>query len=274
MAHIGQKYRLCIIGLFSYGKCLAQSFSLFYVLSYLLIYIRKANANGMNSMVISVFYPSDTCYSEHFIGVLSIPAGKISDLIASASIIDILIIDINFGNAKKQNGIDIASRIKANNRDCQVIFISGYNEYAQKIFDAKPVFFIQKPIDESVLIKAVNLAIDNLSRSRSQRFCYQKESKIYIVPIEDIVYFESSKRVVKIVTNEGTDSFYDTLNSIQGRIAGEFIRIHQSYLVNTRYISRMTGSEIILNDGRRLQISKPRMASVREELIRIFSEKM
>ena len=76
------------------------------------------------------------------------------------------------------------------------------------------------------------------------------------------------------MTNEGPDSFYDTLNAIQERIAGEFIRIHQSYLVNTRYIAKMTGSEIILNDGRKLQISKPRMASVREELIRLFSEKM
>ncbi|MBR6960799.1 MAG: response regulator transcription factor [Clostridiales bacterium] len=203
-----------------------------------------------------------------------ITAAKPADLIASAAIIDILIIDINFGNAKKLNGIDIASRIKTNNRDCQVIFISGYMEYAQMIFDAKPIFFVQKPIEDGVLIKAVGIGLDNLSRSRSQRFCYQKESKIYIVPIEDIVYFESSKRVVKIVTNEGPDSFYDTLNAIQERIAGEFIRIHQSYLVNTRYIAKMTGSEIILNDGRKLQISKPRMASVREELIRLFSEKM
>jgi len=204
-----------------------------------------------------------------------ITAAKAPDLIASASVIDILIMDINITNRKmSNNGIDIAGRIKKNNRDCQVIFISGYSEYAQDIFDAKPVYFVQKPIDESVMVKAMNAALDNLVRNRNQRFCYQKESRVYIVPTEEIMYFESSRRIVKIVRVDGNDSFYDTLNSIEERIEGDFIRIHQSYLVNTRYISSLTGSEILLHNGRSLPVSKPRLGSVKDELIRVFSENM
>ena len=203
-----------------------------------------------------------------------ITAAKAPDLIASASVIDILIMDINIGSRKVQNGIEVAERIKKNNRDCQVIFISGYSDYAQDIFDAKPVYFVQKPIDEQVLVKAMKVALDNLNRSRTQRFCYQKESRVYIIPTEDILYFESSKRIVKVISVDGTDSFYDTLNDIEKRIDGDFVRIHQSYLVNPRYITSLNGSEILLNNGKTLPVSKPRMGSVKEELIRIFSEKM
>ncbi|SCW43402.1 two component transcriptional regulator, LytTR family [Ruminococcaceae bacterium YRB3002] len=201
-----------------------------------------------------------------------ITAPKAPDLIASASVIDILIMDINIGSSKAQNGIEIAERIKKNNSNCQVIFISGYSEYAQQIFDARPVFFISKPIDEEVLCQAINISIDNLVKSRAHRFSYQKESRIYIVSLEDIMYFESNRRIVKIYTTDGMDTFYDTMNAIEDRIKEDFIRIHQSYLVNPRYISTFMGNEIILNDGTVLPVSKPRMANVRQELIRLFTE--
>ena len=202
-----------------------------------------------------------------------ITAAKAPDLISSASVIDILLIDINLGK-KKQNGIEIAERIKDNNKDCQVIFISGYNDYAQDIFEANPVFFIRKPIEEEILIKAVDLAIENVNKSRTERFCYQRESRVYIVPIQDIIYFESSRRIIKIVSNSGTDVFYSRLNDIESTIAGDFIRIHQSYLVNPRYIASLNGNEIYLTNGVKLPVSKPRLANVKEELLRIFAEKM
>ena len=202
-----------------------------------------------------------------------ITAAKAPDLISSASVIDILLMDINLGK-KKQNGIEIAERIKDNNKDCQVIFISGYNDYAQDIFEAKPVFFIQKPVEEEILIKAVDLAIENVNKSRTERFCYQRESRVYIVPIQDIIYFESSRRIIKIVSNNGTDVFYSRLNDIESTIAGDFIRIHQSYLVNPRYIASLNGNEIYLTNGVKLPVSKPRLANVKEELLRIFAEKM
>ena len=219
---------------------------------------------------------------ENVIGILKerykdelnlITAAKAPDLISSASVIDILLIDINLGK-KKQNGIEIAERIKDNNKDCQVIFISGYNDYAQDIFEANPVFFIRKPIEEEILIKAVDLAIENVNKSRTERFCYQRESRVYIVPIQDIIYFESSRRIIKIVSNNGTDVFYSRLNDIESTIAGDFIRIHQSYLVNPRYIASLNGNEIYLTNGVTLPVSKPRLANVKEELLRIFAEKM
>ena len=219
---------------------------------------------------------------ENVIGILKerykdelnlITAAKAPDLISSASVIDILLMDINLGK-KKQNGIEIAERIKDNDKDCQVIFISGYNDYAQDIFEANPVFFIRKPIEEEILIKAVDLAIENVNKSRTERFCYQRESRVYIVPIQDIIYFESSRRIIKIVSNNGTDVFYSRLNDIESTIAGDFIRIHQSYLVNPRYIASLNGNEIYLTNGVKLPVSKPRLANVKEELLRIFAEKM
>ena len=211
----------------------------------------------------------------HFSGCFNfITAAKGADLIASASVIDVLIIDINIEKRNRQTGIDIAKKIKNNNNDCQVIFVSGFSEYAQEIFEARPIFFIQKPIEEKVLVKAVTLAIDNLSRGRDKKFCYQKEGKVFVYAIQDIVYFESNKRTVKIVTLNEADVFYDTLNAIEDRIEGEFLRIHQSYLVNPRYISSFNGNEITLNDGRVLPVSKPRMSKVKEEMIRLFSKSL
>jgi len=201
-----------------------------------------------------------------------ITAANAPDLISSASIIDILIMDIDLGN-KKLNGIDIACRIKHNNQDCQVIFMSAYRDYAMGIFEANPMFFLEKPIEdhEPIFIKAISQAVDNVNNNRNERFCYQKESRVHVVSVKDIIYLESSRRIVKIVMTEDSDVFYDTLNDIEKRIPGNFIRIHQSYLVNPRYIKKLSGTEIVLYNGVCLPVSKPRMANVKEELIRIFS---
>ena len=198
-----------------------------------------------------------------------------SDLISSASIIDILIMDIDLGS-KKMNGIDIACSIKKNNKDCQVIFVSAYNDYAMSIFEANPVFFLEKPLEnnEQTFVKAIRLALENVDNNRNERFYYHKESRVYVVPVKDILYFESSRRIVKIVTTRDTDTFYDTLNDIEDRIPEGFIRIHQSYLVNTRYIKKLSGSEIELFNEVFLPVSKPRLTNVKEELIRVFSNNM
>ncbi len=46
-----------------------------------------------------------------------------------------------------------------------------------------------------------------------------------------------------------------------------FARCHRSYLVNLRYVSRLTRSEVILDDGRALPLSRSMSDAVRKSFI-------
>ena len=97
--------------------------------------------------------------------------------------------------------------------------------------------------------------------------------------IGNIVYFESKNRVITIHLNDGTsDVFYGKLNDIQKELESSsqyFFRIHQSYLVNYKYVCRMNYSSMTINYGNNefcLKISENRQKEVRRKIIEMIGD--
>ncbi|MCT4543354.1 MAG: response regulator [Vallitalea sp.] len=79
---------------------------------------------------------------------------------------DILITDIVMNN---KNGLDLTKWIKKNSPKTQVIIISGFDkfEYAKTAIKLGVTDYILKPIDDSLLIKAIYKCIDNLNQEQT-----------------------------------------------------------------------------------------------------------
>ena len=89
-----------------------------------------------------------------------------------------------------------------------------------------------------------------------------------------IYYFESQNRIVHIhtlkngsaVSDDTENKFYGKMNDVERQLSernGNFIRIHQSYLVNFDYIKSMNFDRVCMSDGTVLQISDDRQKAVR-----------
>ena len=89
-----------------------------------------------------------------------------------------------------------------------------------------------------------------------------------------IYYFESQNRIVHIhtlkngsaVSDDTENKFYGKMNDVERQLSernGNFIRIHQSYLVNFDYIKSMNFDRVCMSDGTVLQISEDRQKAVR-----------
>ena len=67
------------------------------------------------------------------------------------------------------------------------------------------------------------------------------------IPINNISYFESSGRLINIIHKDGAGKFYGKLNNIEKQLGVSkisFLRIHQSYLVNYRFICKISFSHL------------------------------
>ena len=84
------------------------------------------------------------------------------------------------------------------------------------------------------------------------------------LPLNDILYFESNKRVL-IVHTKGEDySFYGKLDDIEDSLKNDnFIRIHQSFLVNAFKINSVSKTEVTLKNGDILPVSKSKASAVK-----------
>lgn len=82
---------------------------------------------------------------------------------------------------------------------------------------------------------------------------------------EDILYVETSRHKNLFYTKSGTYSLYKKLSEIEeGLRPFGFIRVHQSYLVNMRYVERINSYILYLKDGTELPVPKSRYPYVRE----------
>ena len=95
------------------------------------------------------------------------------------------------------------------------------------------------------------------------------------------MYFESRNRVVHIFMADGSaERFYGRLNAVEKELSEgrqEFLRIHQSFLVNYSYIEKMNFSmvTVLFGKGNRidLKISEDREKAVRSRLCSMAGRK-
>ncbi|MCM1025309.1 MAG: LytTR family DNA-binding domain-containing protein [Roseburia sp.] len=180
--------------------------------------------------------------------------------------LDILFLDIEL---LQMTGIEVGSYIRnvLDNVRLQIIYISGKTSYALRLFRTQPVDFLVKPISREQVVRAMDLAVKMIEK-RGERFEFRQGRDYYYIAVGDIVYLESRGRKIRIVTLKGSYEIYGRLKEAAERLPGDFILIHQSYIVNQGYIFRYAYESVELINGVTLTISKPYHRQVREKLLR------
>lgn len=82
----------------------------------------------------------------------------------------------------------------------------------------------------------------------------------YSISVESIVFCQSDQKYVTIVTDSGKNyRRIGTLNQLQETLSDEFLRVHQSFLVNTKKIKSVDKVtwEIETNEGYHIPVSRP-----------------
>lgn len=131
---------------------------------------------------------------------------------------DIIFLDIEM---KDLNGIEVAKKIRSFDERCLIIYVTSYQSYAIEAYEVQPFRFIVKPINESILYKYWEAALDKvLSDNSTFQFKYKRE--IYKIRLSDIMYFQSKMRVIYVYMNNGSVfKFYDKMNNVENYIEKE-----------------------------------------------------
>lgn len=84
--------------------------------------------------------------------------------------------------------------------------------------------------------------------------------------VEDIMYIETSRHKNLFHTTDGIYSIYKKLNEIEDDLKEfGFLRIHQSFLVNMRYIQKISSYVLTLKNGKELSVPKARYQEVKRK---------
>lgn len=155
-------------------------------------------------------------------------------------------IDIDLNNI---NGYDLANRIKQNQKNCFIIFVSSHNDLIHDSYNLRAYYFIRK----SSYKKDLNIFYSILDQEFQNNDTFidlnYKMSKTQI-SLNQIIYLESQDHKIKIVTVNETYFDNRTLKAwVQLLPDDKFIQIHRSFIININHlISYRKGHLIMINN--------------------------
>lgn len=174
---------------------------------------------------------------------------------------DIIYLDIEM---IKQNGVDAAREIRKRDQKVLIIYVTSHESFAKEVFEVSAFRFITKPIDKKLFSKYFEDAKKAII-GEPKYFQYKYNKVSYRLPINEIMYFQSDKRITYIVKRNGSEKCYSKLNDIEKRLnecSIFFYRTHQSFLVNPKFVVTYMYDSIQLSDGTILTVSENRRKNV------------
>lgn len=177
---------------------------------------------------------------------------------------DLLFLDIHMPAG---DGLETAKYIRENMVDVDIIFITISADHVFDGYTYQAFSYLLKPVDELRLS-------DEIGRYMMQRNQYSQCLQVKIngrreqILLNPVRYFATEGRRVCSYQRKGEQgiSFYARLNDLEQTLSeSDFIRCHQSYLVNRRYVQGYSRTEIRV-DGVTLPISRKYVENVRNHI--------
>jgi len=186
---------------------------------------------------------------------------------------NLLFLDIDLPDG---TGFDILKQVDYTKM--KVVFITAHHEYAIKAIKFSAFDFILKPFNTSELIKTVRrvldeqTAIDNSLRFEAilsnfgnslpelKKIVLKTSDRIYLVNVKDIVRCEAENNYTNFYLNNNNKIMVSkTIKTYETLLAdNEFLRVHQSHLVNLNYIQHFDkpdGGMLVLSDNSTIPVS-------------------
>jgi two-component system LytT family response regulator len=189
---------------------------------------------------------------------------------------DLVFLDVQM---PKLDGFEVLDLI---GRDVAVIFVTAYDQYAMKAFDAHAVDYLLKPFAAERFETALARARERLHshapaqapeaaelaaaarppHEYAERLVVRDGAKVIIIPVDKLDYVEAQDDYVALHSQKRTYLKQQTISSVETSLDPKrFVRVHRSCIVNVERIMKIEpytkdSRVAVLHDGTQLPVSR------------------
>jgi two-component system LytT family response regulator len=193
---------------------------------------------------------------------------------------DVVFLDIRMPGL---DGFEVLELVRKRGDDGPaVVFVTAYDEFALKAFDANAVDYLLKPFDR----ERFEAALERARRRRGvppaalsargpgpvERVVVKDGAAITVLPVATIEWVRAEDDYVLLNANGRSHLKQQTLANLEAQLPPErFVRIHRSYLLALDRLDRLRptptgGQEALLRDGTALPVSRAGARLLRRRL--------
>ncbi len=193
---------------------------------------------------------------------------------------DLVFLDVQMPEV---DGFAVLDRLRPNVSPA-VVFVTAYDDYALRAFDAHAVDYLRKPFDATRFQEAFARARRRLAGAEAEdrirrlealltqiaarpqrsrdRLMVRSDGRLYFIRLDDIDWIEAAGNYVKLHVGRDTHLMRETMAGIEKMLdSSRFLRIHRSAIVNLDRVREMqpwfSGEyTVILRDGTQLRLSR------------------
>jgi two-component system LytT family response regulator len=174
---------------------------------------------------------------------------------------DVVFLDVQMPD---EGGFGVLAAVGAE-RMPLTVFITAYDQYALKAFEAQALDYVLKPFDEERFRQVLKRVRGHLLRgphAGAERIEIKPGGRTVFLRQEEIRSFEASGNHVKVRTTAETYFHREPLKNLEARLDPDrFVRIHRSVIVNVEHVREIrpwyTGEYIVvMSDSQELTLSR------------------
>lgn len=163
--------------------------------------------------------------------------------------IDLIFLDIKMPDI---SGLDF---LKSISNPPMIVFTTAYSEHAVQSFELNAIDYLLKPFSLSRFIMSCNRANEQFELRKKSQTDQETDSDIFVksgyelvrIDLNDILYVEGTGNYVKYVLKEQNIVTRLTMKETEDLLPSlDFIRVHRSYIVGKKHISKIQKSDICI----------------------------
>lgn len=156
---------------------------------------------------------------------------------------DALLLDIEM---PELSGIDVAASLPA--PAPLVVFVTAYDDYALRAFDAEAVDYLLKPFDGARLRRTLDRLQGRLTAAARapagtatppRQLLVTERGAIRVVQVADIEWLETADNYVALHTRDGAPLLRQSLGTLLDQLGPAFVRCHRCAAVRLTAINRI-----------------------------------
>jgi two-component system LytT family response regulator len=182
---------------------------------------------------------------------------------------DLVFLDVQMPEC---GGFDVLTRTKADDFRPVIVFVTAYDEYALRAFDAGALDYLLKPFDDARFMLAMQRARQKIAAQTAAlaaaqpqeilRLTVRSAGQVVYVPIPDIDWVEAADYYVCLHVGPKSHLLRQSMAELEQELDSKlFCRIHRSAIVNLRRVRALEVDnageyEVVLESGKKLRLSR------------------
>jgi len=163
--------------------------------------------------------------------------------------------------------------LKKRNPDIVLMFVTAYDHYLDEAFDLGSTRFFDKPIDSARFYKGLEKAISKVDNTEIKFYLKDENCGTISIMSNDIIFVEIKGRKTKIVSREREYLSRENIKIWKNKLTKSyFISPHNSFIVNTNYITYFKNDHVILDDKYYIPIAYSKRVEFKRKFMMLMED--